>query len=172
MRFNDLPGIDWDSYKTTLDWTKLLAELIALAETAKGVAASQRDTLSDALDEFANHSSSPDLDAIIKLDLIARKTARAMRIEDIETSISELQAASSEFRGVVRELGAATATLQKEASKLRAEKLVAAISSLTEAISSLKSLGQAVAQENDEKLSTAIQQTVLSAQRLRVRLES
>ena len=169
MKFEDLGSIDWDAFASTADWAKLLNDLMDLAQIATGNA--QRDELADRLDEFADHSSSEDLDVITKLDRIARKCARALRMESIGESIKELQAASADFRLAVKEFSAAAAELKKEASLLRAEKFNAAVSSLTDAIASLKALSQATAGDDDEKLAAAIAQAVSSAQKLRGLLE-
>lgn len=169
MKFDDLGSIDWDAFESTADWTKLLNDLMGLAQVASGNA--QRDLLADRLDEFADHSSSEDLDVIAKLDRVARKCARALRMESIADSIKELQAASAEFNLAAKEFSAASAALKKEASQLRLEKFSAAVSSLTEAIASLKALSQATAGDNDEKLAAAIAQAVSSAQKLRGLLE-
>jgi hypothetical protein len=169
MKFEDLGSIDWDAFESTADWTKLLNDLIDLAQTATG--STQRDEIANRLDEFADHSSSEDLDIITKLDRVARKCARALRMESIGESVKELQTASADFRVTVKELSAATATLKKEALLLRAEKFNAAVSSLTGAIASLKALSQATAGDDDEKLAVAIAQAVSSAQKLRGLLE-
>jgi len=169
MTLNELAQIEWDSFETTADWTKLLNELLGLIDIAN--AAERRGELADALDSFADHSTSDDLDVITRLNQVARKTARALRKADIATSIGELQSTSAEFQAIVKEFSVASAALRKEASALRAEKFTAAVSSLTETISSLKLLSQAVASEDQESLAPAIAQAVASAQALRELLE-
>jgi arginine/lysine/ornithine decarboxylase len=169
MNFSDCASIDWSAFRTTAEWTKLLNDLLGLTEIAS--APEQRAILADRLDEFADHSSSDDLDVITKLDTVARRAARSLRKEDIARSIAELNAANSEFRAVAKEFSAASVALKKEASKLRAEVFDAAVTSLTETISSLKSLSQVVATDADGKLATAIAQAILSTQELRALIE-
>ena len=169
MKFEDLATIDWDACESTADWTKLLNDLMGLAQAAAGSA--QRDALADRLDEFADRSSSADLDVITRLDRVARRAARALRLQSIDASIGELEAASAEFRAVVKEFSAASIALQKEAALLRAQRLTEAVGSLTDTIASLKALSQTTAGEGDEKLVAAIAQAVSSAQLLRSLLE-
>ena len=128
--------------------------------------------MADKLDEFADNSSSDDLTTITKLDAAARKAARALRNQNIEQGLQELAAASADYRAAVKELDAATAILKNEAERLRAEKITAALSSLSDTIVSLKNLSRAVEDGNDEKLIDAINKSIASAQKLRGILES
>ena len=169
MKFDELESIDWDAFESTADWSKLLNDLLGLAPAATDSA--QRDALADSLDAFADHSSSDELDVIIKLDRAARKAARALRLTSIQERVTALQAASDDFRAAMKEFSAASLALRKESSLLRLEKFNAAVSSLTDAIASLKALSQATADDGDGPLGAAIDQTVNSAQKLRNLLE-
>lgn len=170
MNWDDLNSINWGELESTADWVKTLNDLLELANTAntKG----KRGQMADALDEFADNSSSDDLTAITKLDAAARKAARALRSDNIAQGVQELAAASADYRTAVKELDAATASLKKEAGALRAEKLTAAVSSLSDTILSLKNLSQAVKDENNGKLIDAINQSIDNAQKLRGILEA
>lgn len=169
MNFDQLDALDFSEFDSIADWTKLLNDLLGLAQA--GGTADQLLALADKLDEFADKSSSEDLDAITKLDRIARRAARAIRLDDATNRIAELQGTSSDFQALAKELGAATAALRKETSTLRAEKFTTAITSLTDAISSLKHLADAVSSDDDSDLSKAITQAMSSAQKLRALLE-
>lgn len=169
MNWSTLDAIDWDGLETTADWVKTLNDLRGLIDTADDK--DKRDKLATQLDEFANHSVSDDLFAIIKLDASARKTARALRNSIITESIQELAEASAEYQAAVKEFTAATAGMKKEASLLRAEKFTAAVTALTETISSLKDVSQVISDGNDAKLTDAINEAVKSAQKLRGILE-
>jgi hypothetical protein len=169
MNWESLSSIDWDEFETTADWVKLLNDLLGLKESADGPA--KRDRLADKLDEFADRSVSDDLATITKLDASARKAARALRNASISESIKELAAASADYQAAVKEFSAASASLKKEASLLRLERFTAATRSLTETISSLKTLSQVVSSKDDKKLAAAIAQAVKSAQELRSILE-
>ena len=169
MTFDELAHIDWEARESTADWTKLLNELMDL--TRSEATREQRALLADQLDAFADHSSSDDLEAMVNLDRSARKAARALRLSDIGQSVRELQAASADFQDAVKTISAASATLKKEAGLLRADKLNAAASSLTDTILSLKALSQSTASDSDSKLTAAISQAMDSAQKLRALLE-
>lgn len=169
MTFDDLSSIDWESVSTTAQWAKLLDALLALAPQA-GTAA-QRDRLADALDAFADHSSSPEFGIILKLDRVARRAAQALRGANIDDALAALEAASVEFKAITKEIGAVTASLQKEAAELRAERLRAAVTSLTDTIASLKAVSQSIGDGEDPKLAAALSQAVASAQKLRGLIE-
>lgn len=169
MTLDDLAKIEWESFEATADWTKVLNDLLGMTDAAS--AAQRRGELADALDNFADRSTSEDLDVITRLDQVARKAARALRKADITASIGQLQSASADFQAIVKEFSAASAMLRKEASTLRAEKFTAAVSSLTETIASLKLLSQAVVTVDQQNLAPAIAQAVASAQALRELLE-
>ena len=119
----------------------------------------------------ADHSASDDLDVITRLDSVARRAARALRLADIAASVAELQVASGDFRVIVKEFSAASVALRKEATTLRAERLTAAVSSLTGTISSLKALEAAVKGDQDQDVVLAISRLVANAQSLRSQLE-
>lgn len=174
MNWSTLGSIDWDSLKataTTTDWVKTLNDLRGLIDTADDM--DKRSKLATKLDEFADHSySSEDYLTIIKLDASARRSARALRNTNIDQSIQELAAASAEYQTAVKELTAATAGLKKEASLLRAEKFTAAVTALTETISSLKTVSEVISDDNNAKLTNAINEAVKSAQKLRGILET
>lgn len=170
MNWNDLNSIDWNGLESTADWVKILNDLLELSKSADSK--SERDQIAYKLDEFADNSSSDDLTTITKLDAAARKAARALRNQNIEQSIQELASASADYRTAVKELDAATAILKKEAGVLRAEKITAAVSSLSDTILSLKNLSQAVKDGNDGKLIDAINQSIENAQKLRGILEA
>lgn len=163
MNLRDLAGIDWSAYETTTDWTRLLGDLLALVPLA--ASAAQRGELADRLDQFADHSSSDDLEAIKRLDRAARKAARALRLDDIAARVQDLQAASADYDDVAQAFGLASAALQKEASRLRAETAGAAVAALTQTIDSLKALQKASG--DDARLAAAIAQAVASADQLR-----
>jgi len=169
MNFDQLDALDFEGVDSTADWVKLLNDLLGLAQA--GGTTAQLGLLADRLDDFADKSSSEDLDAITKLDRIARKTARAIRLEHAQELVKSLQSASSEFQALTKELKVASETLRKEASLLRAEKFTAAVTSLTDTISSLKDLSKAVASDDETDLAKAITQAVASAQKLRALLE-
>jgi hypothetical protein len=169
MKLEELRAVDFDEPESTEDWVKLLNDLLGLAESAQ--AAGKGELLADALDEFADHSSSEDLATITKLDAAARRAARALRKADITARVNELAAASADFQAAVKEFDASTAGLKKEASKLRAERITAAVSSLTQTIGSLKNLSQAFESEDADKIAAAIKDAVQSAQKLRTLLE-
>jgi hypothetical protein len=169
MNFDDLPGIDWDAIDSTADWTRLLDDLLALARSAG--TAEQREILADTFDAFADRSTSDDLALVTRLDGVARKSARALRKQDIAASVAALAAASSEFQTIAREFGAVSAALKQQASQLRAEKFTAAVTSLTQTIASLESLSQAVATDGDDALAAAIADALLGAQRLRALID-
>lgn len=169
MTFDDLSSIDWENVSTTAQWAKLLDALLALAPQAGSAA--QRDRLADTLESFADHSSSPDFEIVLKLDRVARRAARALREANIDDALAALEAASAEFGAVTKEIGAVTASLQKEAAELRAERLRAAVTSLTDTIASLKAVSQSIGDADDPKLATALSQAVASAQKLRGLIE-
>lgn len=169
MTFDDLSALDWESFSTTAQWTKLLDALLALAPQAGTTV--QRGQLADALDAFADHSSSADFDIIIKLDGVARRAARAMREANIDDALASLEAASGEFKAITKEVSAVTASLQKEAALLRAESLRTAVKSLTDTIAALKAVSQSMGDSDDPKLSSALSQAVASAQKLRGLIE-
>jgi type I site-specific restriction endonuclease len=170
MNWGDLKSIEWDELESTTDWVKTLNDLLELAKSAD--TPDKRNQMADKLDEFADNSSSDDLTTITKLDAAARKAARALRNQNIEQGLQELAAASADYRAAVKELDAATAILKNEAERLRAEKITAALSSLSDTIVSLKNLSRAVEDGNDEKLIDAINKSIASAQKLRGILES
>lgn len=170
MNWDNLNSIYWDNLESTADWVKTLNDLLELANGADSP--EQRRQMADKLDEFADNSSSDDLTTITKLDAAARKAARALRNQNIEQRIQELAAASGDYRTAVKELDAATASLKKEAGALRAEKVIAAVSSLSDTILSLKNLSQVVKDGDDGKLADAIKQSIESAQKLRGILEA
>lgn len=171
MTLDDLPALDWARFSdaSTAEWAKLLDALLALAPQAKSPA--QRGVLADALDTYASHSSSPDFDTIIKLDRVARRSARALREANIDAALAELDAASGEFKAITKEIGAVAKSLQKEAAVLRAERLHTAVTSLTDTIASLKSVSQSLNDTDDTKLAAALAQAVASAQKLRGLIE-
>lgn len=169
MTFNDLASIAWEAPQSTADWTRLLNDLLGLTQAQ--ASAAQRSELADCLDTFADRAHSDDLDLIIKLARSARRAARALRRQSIGDSLQELAAASADFDAAVVEFSAASAALKRETSLLRAEKLNAAVSSLTDTIGSLKTLSQFAASDGDEQLAAAIAQAMGSAQALRDLLE-
>lgn len=169
MKFDQLDALDFSDVEAIADWTKLLNDLLGLAQA--GGTAAQLSLLADKLDEFADKSSSDDLDAITKLDRIARKSARAMRMQSATDRVNELKSTMSDFQDVVKELNIASAALRKEASTLRAERFTAAVTSLTDTISSLKKLAEAVTNEGDNDIAKALAQAMTSAQKLRALLE-
>ena len=169
MTFDDLSSLDWESFSATAQWAKLLDALLALAPQA--ATAAQRDRLADALDAFADKSSSADFEIILKLDGVARRAARALRDTNIDGALSELESASGEFKAIAKEIGAVTASLQKETALLRAERLRTAVTSLTDTIASLKAVSQSMGDIDDPKLTTALSQAVASAQKLRGLIE-
>lgn len=169
MTFDDLTSIDWESCSATAQWAKLLDSLLALAPLAGTTG--QRGQLADALDAFADHSSSPDFEIITKLDRVARRAARALREASIDEALAALEAASGEFRAISKEVGAVTASLQKEAAVLRAERLRTAVTSLSDTIASLKAVSHSMSDSDDTKLTSALSQAVTSAQKLRGLIE-
>ncbi len=169
MNWTTLNSIDWDSVQTTADWVKTLNDLQGLIDSAD--TPDKRSQLAGKLDEFADNSSSEDLATIIKLDAAARKSARALRNDNIAQRIGELAAAAAEYQAAVKEFAAATSILKKEAGVLRAEKLTQAVSSLTGTISALKTLSSVVDTQDELKLAAAITQASKSAQKLRELLE-
>lgn len=168
MKFTQLATMVWDDYQTTQDWIDLLKELLELIKEAKP---EELERLADTLDEFADRSTSENLTTIAKLDASARKTARALRDQDVDRRIQELSAASADYRSTVKEFKVVTEVLKKEATVLRLEKVNAAAASLTSAISSLKNLALAIDGQDEEKLKDAIRDTITSAQTLREILE-
>jgi hypothetical protein len=168
--WSNLGTIDWSENQSTSDWVKALNELLELAKSAD--TAPKRSALADALDAFADYSNSDDLSTITKLDASARKAAFGLRNSNIAQSIEELKAASADYRAAVKDLDAATASLKKEATLLRAERITTAVSSLTDTILALKNLSQSVKAQDDAKLVDAINQAVTSAQKLRGILEA
>jgi hypothetical protein len=169
VNFNDLTSIDWDGVSSTEQWAKLLDTLLALGPQASTDA--QRSRLADTLDAFAEHSSSADFDIIVRLDRVARRAARALRDESIDQALAELEASSGEFRAIAKEIGAVTATLQKEAAVLRAERLRTAVSSLTDTIGALKAVSQSLSATDDTRLTSTLSQVMTSAQKLRGLIE-
>ena len=169
MNWDNLNSINWNELNSTADWVKTLNDLMELAKSADSIG--KRQQMADKLDEFADESSSDDLSTITKLDAAARKAARALRNQNIEQGIQELAAASSVYRAAVKELDAATANLKKEAGALRAEKLTAAVSSLSDTILALKNLSDVAKDGNEGALSDAIRLSIKNAQKLRSMLE-
>ena len=170
MKWEDLGAIDWSVPESTADWVKLLNELLELSKSAD--TSQKSSNLADALDSYADNSSSDDLSTITKLDASARKAARALRLADINQRIKDLEAASADYRATVKELDAATASLKKETRLLRAEKVTAAVGALTDTVLALNQLSQTLTEEESTKLRDAIQQTVKTAQKLRTILEA
>jgi hypothetical protein len=170
VTFNDLSAIDWPAFSTTEQWVKLLDALLALGPQAANTA--QRATLADALDAFADHSSSPDFELILKLDRAARRAAQGLRNDNIDAALTELEGASAELKAVAKQLGAVTATLKKEASVLRLERFRQAVTSLTDTIASLNAVSQSLAGDDDAKVTAALVRAVTSAQQLRSLLET
>ena len=169
MKIENLSNIDWDAPRDTASWTKLLNELLILAQGEQGTG--ERGRIADALDQFADHSTAPELDAIGKLDAAARKAARALRIAGIEASIAALRQANSEFQAAAKEIAATQQALDKEASKLRLEAFTGAVTSLTDTIASLKKLSRLVASEDPADVGPALEAVVSNAQKLRALLE-
>lgn len=169
MNLDDLSSIDWEGVSSTEQWAKLLDALLALSPQAGNTA--QRNLLADTLDAFADHSSSPDFEIIVRLDRVARRAARALRDENIDQALAELEASSGEFRAIAKEIGAVTATLQKEAAVLRADRLRTAVTSLTDTIGALKAVSQSLGASDDIKLTAALSQAMTSAQKLRGLIE-
>ena len=169
MSFDDLSSIDWESFSDTAQWAKQLDTLLALGPQARDKV--QRGQLADALDAFAAHSSSSDFEIILKLDRVARRAARALRDANIDDALAELEAASGEFKAIAKEVGAVTASVQKEAALLRAERLRTAVTSLTDTIASLQAVSKSLGDIDDPKLTTALSQAVASAQKLRGLIE-
>ena len=170
MKWEDLGAIEWSVPESTADWVKLLNELLELSKSAD--TSQKSSNLADALDSYADNSSSDDLSTITKLDASARKAARALRLADINQRIKDLEAASADYRATVKELDAATASLKKETRLLRAEKVTAAVGALTDTVLALNQLSQTLTEEESTKLRDAIQQTVKTAQKLRTILEA
>ncbi len=170
MKWSDLENIAWDSNETTADWVKTLNDLRGLIDAADKE--DKRSALAAKLDEFADRSNSDDLLTITKLDTSARKYARALRNTNIEERTKSLSAASDEYVSAVKEFSEATVGLKKEASLLRAERFVASIAALTQMISSLIVLSQAIGSKDDSSLVKAINEAVKSAQKLRSILET
>jgi septal ring factor EnvC (AmiA/AmiB activator) len=169
VNFDDLSAINWDGFASTEQWAKLLDALLALVPQAGTPA--QRDRLADVLDAFADHSTSADFAIILKLDDIARRTAQALRGANIDQALAQLEASSGDLRAIAKEIGAVTATLQKEAAVLRAERLRTAVGSLTDTIAALKAVSQSLDASRDAQLSTALSQAMASAQKLRGLIE-
>lgn len=169
MKFQDLASIPWDELETTTDWTKLLNLLLSLAEAPDLV--DFRGDLADALDTFIARSSSDDLRAMAKLDRVADKAGRALRLANMEASVAQLEAASMDFQNVTKELTATALALAKEAKMLRADRVKEAISSLTDSVVSLKSLSDVLDPGHDTQIADAISKAVASAQKLRALLE-
>lgn len=169
ISWNNLQTIDWPATQTTAYWVKALNELLALAADAD--TPHQCGALADVLDEFADSSNSDDLATITSLDKAARKAARSLRLADVAQRIQALQEASSEYRAAVKVLDAATSGLQKETRLLRAQKVNAAVTSLTGTILALNNLSQSVKAPDDVKLADAINQAALSMKKLRSLLE-
>lgn len=174
MNFDDLPIQAWDDFKTTEQWVSLLRELRAMVQGAD--TQQKREILADTLDAFADHSSSDDLSLITKLDDSARSSAQALRLTNIQERMNELAAASAIFTQATQEFSAASASLKKEASKLRFEKTTAAVTSLTSTVTTLRDLVRQLSApaspEADADLVAAINRFVGSAQDLRSRLEA
>ena len=169
MTFDDLSSIDWESLSATTQWAKQLDSLLALAPLAGTTG--QRGQLANALDAFAEHSSSRDFEIITRFNHVARRPARALRDTSIDEALAALEAASGEFKAISKEVGAVTSSLQKEAAVLRAERLRTAVTSLTDTISSLRAVSQSMGDSDDTKLITALSQAVASAQKLRGLIE-
>jgi len=170
MKWEDLGAIDWSVHESTADWVKLLNELLELSKSAD--TDQKSSNLADALDSFADNSSSDDLSIITKLDASARKAARALRLADITQRVRDLDAASADYRATVKELDAATASLKKETRLLRAEKVTAAVGALTDTVLALNQLSQTLSEQDSAKLTDAIQQAIKTAQKLRTILEA
>jgi uncharacterized coiled-coil protein SlyX len=170
MKWEDVGAIDWSVPESTADWVKLLNELLELRQSADTDQKSSQ--LADALDSYADHSSSDDLSTITKLDASARKAARALRVADVNRRIKELEAACADYRTTIKELDAATASLKKETRLLRAEKVTAAVGALTNTVLALNQLSQTLTEQDGTKLQDAIQQVIKSAQKLRTVLEA
>ena len=164
MTFDDLARIDWESIDTTAACASMLGALFGLAAGAKSP--EQRRAVADALDAFADNASSDDLDALSRLDGSARRAARALRLANVSDSVAELQAATADFRGIEKDLGAASAGLKKEAATLRAEKIRTALASLNETILSLDALAMVVAAGSDKDVELAISHALDSVRTL------
>ena len=169
MTLDDIRRIDWDGFGSTAEWTRLLDDLLGLAAAA--TADGRRAELADALDAYADHSTSDDLDVITRLDRVARKAARSLRSDDIAASIGELQGASTEFTAIATEFGITAAGLHEQASALRGARVAAALASLTDTITSLQSLAGTADIAGREVLDAAIADAVASAQTLRELLD-
>lgn len=170
IAWNNLETMDWSLFQTTADWVKLLNDLLELTNSAD--TAEKRDRLADALDNFADNSRSDDLTTITRLDAAARKAARGLRASNIAESIAELKSASLDYRVAVKEFDAVTAELKKETRLLRAEKVTAVVSALTDTVTALNNLSESMSDQDDAKVIDAIKQTVRSAQKLRGILEA
>lgn len=170
MTWDDIATIVWPEGQPTAVWSATLSELLELAKSAD--TAEKRNVLADALDSFADNSSTEDLTTISKLDLAARKCARGLRSIDIENAVEALKAVSILYQTAVKELDAAVAGLKKEAKVLRAEKVSAAVVSLTETITALKNLGGAVKAQDSAGLKDGINSAMTSARKLRQILEA
>lgn len=167
--WNNPQNIDWPATESTAYWVKALNELLELAPYAD--TPHKCSALADALDQFSDSSNSDDLATITSLDKVARKAARSLRMADMAQRIQTLEAACSDYRAVVKALDAATSSLQKEARLLRAQKVTAAVTSLTGTILTLNHLAQSVAPQEDVQLMEAIDQAARSMKKLRGLLE-
>lgn len=170
ISWNDLESMDWSLFQTTADWVKGLNDLLELTSSAD--TAVKRGQLADTLDSFADNSRSDDLTTITKLDAAARKAARGLRASNIAEGIAELKSASLDYRAAVKEFDAVTAELKKETRLLRAEKITAAVSALTDTVTALNKLSDSMTDQDDAKVLDAIKQAVRSAQKLRGILEA
>lgn len=169
ITWNHLQDIDWPATAATAYWVKTLNELLALAADAD--TPQKCSALADALDQFADSSNAEDLATITSLDKAARKAARGLRVADMAQRIQALEAASSEYRAAVKALDAATCGLQKEARLLRAQRVTAAVTSLTGTILALNHLSESAAAQDDAQLMEAISQAARSMEKLRSLLE-
>lgn len=171
MTFDDLGAIDWDALRTPDDWAKKLGELLDLAKSSPD--AEQCALLARTLDQFANNSGSDtDFSTIAKLDVAARGAARALRTQSTEHYLAEIRAASGEYASATKELDAVRAQIRKETRLLRAEKALAATTSLTNTIGALRELADSASDASDSTLRAAIKQAVEKASALRNLLEA
>ncbi len=170
MKIGELKALEWGNLTSTTDWIKLLSQMLSLVQDANS--STERGEIADALDKFADTSFSHDIDVITRLDDVARRTARSLRIDILAATIQSMGARTSELQAIAKEFSASSNALKKQAATLRAEKFNTAVSSLTETITSLRDLSQAVDSAKEDQLFKAIGQAVSNAQHLRNLLEA
>lgn len=156
--------------RPALEWRNALYALLTLV--SDDMSLEQRTELAGRLDTFVTNSwAVDDSESIIRFDAVARKSAQALRLENVKARVDSLATTTDEFNAANKQFEAISAQLKKQASDLRAEKLLNAIDAVNGTLNSLQALAKAVKDDAADDDAAAIEQALDSVKKLRAVLE-